>query len=117
MQLCPICKSSRCVEKRTSYGNKVSKKVLRYFPVTSRLKRLYSSRHTAKDMRWHDMNKSKNDGIMHLCDGEVWSHFDATFPKFVKKLRNVRLGLASDGFNPFGTISLSYSIWSVLLIP
>ena len=47
MQLCPICKSSCWIEKRTSDWKKVPKKVLRYFPITSRLKRLYNSRHTA----------------------------------------------------------------------
>jgi len=29
----------------------------------------------------------------------------------------VRLGLASDGFNPFRTMSTTYSTWPVLLIP
>ncbi|KAI9191247.1 hypothetical protein LWI28_005831 [Acer negundo] len=29
---------------------------------------------------------------------------------------NVRLGLASDGFNPFGTMSISYSTWPVVLM-
>ncbi|GJZ96455.1 hypothetical protein Tco_0668789 [Tanacetum coccineum] len=29
--------------------------------------------------------------------------------------RNVRLGLAADGFNPFGNLSQSYSIWPVIL--
>ena len=118
MQLCPICESSHWVEKGTSYRKKVPKKVLRYFPITSSLKRLYSSRHTTKKMRWHDMNKSKNDGIMrHPSDGEAWSHFDITFPEFMKELRNVQLGLVSDGFNPFGTISLLYTMWPMLLIP
>ncbi|KAI9196721.1 hypothetical protein LWI28_026426 [Acer negundo] len=30
--------------------------------------------------------------------------------------RNVKLGLASDGFNPFGTISISHSTWPVVLM-
>ena len=30
--------------------------------------------------------------------------------------RNVRLGLASDGFNPFQTMSVSHSTWPVVLI-
>jgi hypothetical protein len=29
----------------------------------------------------------------------------------------VRLGLASDGFNPFGNMSTTYSIWPVVLMP
>ena len=94
------------MEKRTSEGKKVPKKVLRYFPVTSRLKRIYSSRYTAKEMRWHHIDKSKKDGVMrHPSVGEAWSHFDATFPDFASNPRNVRLGLASDGFNPLGTMS------------
>ncbi|XP_070029792.1 uncharacterized protein [Nicotiana sylvestris] len=31
--------------------------------------------------------------------------------------RNVRLGLASDGFNPFGSMSNAYSMWPLVLIP
>ena len=64
------------------------------------------------------MNKSKNDRIMrHPSDGEAWSYFDATFPESAKEPRNVRLELASDGFNLFRTMSLSFSRWVVLFIP
>jgi hypothetical protein len=43
---------------------------------------------------------------------------DSEFKWFSEKgVRNVRLGLASDGFNPFGMQSLTYSIWLVILIP
>ncbi|XP_026449456.1 uncharacterized protein LOC113349663 [Papaver somniferum] len=31
--------------------------------------------------------------------------------------RNVRLGLATDGFNPFGNMSNAYSLWPVVLMP
>ena len=31
--------------------------------------------------------------------------------------RNVRLGLASDDFNPFGIMSSSNSIWPIVLVP
>ncbi|CAL8991649.1 unnamed protein product, partial [Prunus brigantina] len=33
-------------------------------------------------------------------DGEAWKAFDRTFPEFAAEPRNVRLGLATDGFNP-----------------
>ena len=39
------------------------------------------------------------------------------FPEFAAEIRNVRLGLASDGFNPFGTMSISHSSWPVILMP
>ena len=35
---------------------------------------------------------------------------------FSRDPRNVRLGFASDGFNPFRTMSVSHTTWSVVLI-
>jgi hypothetical protein len=40
-------------------------------------------------------------------------HFD----EFGSEVRNVRLGLATDGFNPFGRMNVSYSTWTIILIP
>jgi len=42
---------------------------------------------------------------------------DATYEWFAEDPRNVRLGLASDGFNPFGMLNVSYSCWPMILIP
>ncbi|KAJ9543051.1 hypothetical protein OSB04_022758 [Centaurea solstitialis] len=115
MQTCPVCGDSRWVDKNTK-GKKVPQKVLRYFPLTPRLKRLYSSRHTAKDMTWHTNGRSTEDGIMrHPVDGSAWKDFDTRYPEFANEPRNVRLGLAADGFNPFGNMSQSYSMWPVIL--
>nr|XP_043639223.1 uncharacterized protein LOC122610292 [Erigeron canadensis] len=113
---CPPCNTSRYEEK--SNGKRKPVKVLRYFPITSRLKRLYASRHTSKDMLWHHENGTKEEGVLrHPSDGMAWKHFDKLFPDFANDPRNVRLGLASDGFNPFGAMSLSYSMWPVVMIP
>nr|GEW99020.1 hypothetical protein [Tanacetum cinerariifolium] len=40
---------------------------------------------------------------------------DTKYLDFEKEPRNVRLGLAVDGFNPFGNLSQSYSMWPVIL--
>jgi len=45
----------------------------------------------------------------------VWKDFDKRYYRFASDSRNVRLGLASDGFNPFGNMSTTYSIWPVIL--
>ncbi|XP_073152210.1 uncharacterized protein [Henckelia pumila] len=91
---------------------------MRYFPLTPRLKRLYSSRHTARDMRWHDAERLKDDGVLrHPADGSAWNMFDEKFPAFSMDPRNVRLGLATDGFNPFGNMSTTYSMWPVMVVP
>lgn len=59
-----------------------------------------------------------NDGIMrHPADSIAWKTFDSWYVEFSSDPRNVRLGLAADGFNPYGNMSTSYSTWPVILIP
>src|SRR4051812_32075815 len=91
---------------------------MRYFPLTPRLKRLFSSRHTAHDMRWHNAKRPNENGVLiHPVDGQAWKTFDQRYPTFAADPRNVRRGLATDGFNPFGNMSVSYSMWPVMLVP
>ncbi|KAL4579492.1 hypothetical protein LXL04_015641 [Taraxacum kok-saghyz] len=75
-------------------GKKVPHKVLRYFPLTPRLRRLYSSRHTAKEMTWHKTGRSEEGKMRHPVDGTAWKDFDAKYPDFAKEPRNIRLALA-----------------------
>ena len=89
----------------------VPHKVLRYFPVGPRLKRLFATSKTTKLMRWHSVRKSKDNDVMrHPVDGKAWQEFDKTHPQFTGDVRNVQLSLAAYGFNPFGNMSLSYSM-------
>jgi hypothetical protein len=39
--------------------------------------------------------------MSHPADGEAWQDFDRVYPDFAEDARNLRLGLATDGFNPF----------------
>jgi len=55
--------------------------------------------------------------MRHSADSIAWNNFDSQYPSFASDPRNVRLGLTSDGFNPFGNMSTSYSVWPVILIP
>nr|GEV04862.1 hypothetical protein [Tanacetum cinerariifolium] len=107
---CPVCNTSRWKDSNTP-GKKVPKKVLRYFSIIPRLQRLYNSSHTAKEMTWHATGKCTKPGKMqHLVDGKAWKDFHTKYSDFAVEPRNVRLGLAADGFNPFGNLSQSYSI-------
>ncbi|GKE14751.1 zinc finger, PHD-type containing protein, partial [Tanacetum coccineum] len=82
--------------------------------VVTILQRLYKSSHTAKEMTWHATRKCTKPGKMqHPVDGRAWKNFDIKYPDFAKEPRNVRLGLAADGFNPFGNLSQSYSMWPI----
>ena len=68
-------------------------------------------------MRWHAEGRIKDGVLRHPADGQAWKSFDDLHPDFSFDSRNVRLGLTSDGFNPFGNMSTSYSTWPVMLVP
>jgi hypothetical protein len=63
------------------------------------------SQHTASHMRWPANERTKDGVLRHLTDGDVWRAFDTLHPDFASDSWNFRLGLASDGFNPFGNVS------------
>lgn len=110
---CPECEEPR-YKVNDGKRKKIPHKVLCYFPLTPRLRRLYMSRKTATEIRWH-CDKRVNDGIArHLADSVEWKEFDKNYPEFAQETCNVRLGLATDGFNPFGNMSTSYSMWPVI---
>nr|GEX50151.1 hypothetical protein [Tanacetum cinerariifolium] len=115
LDFCPVCNTSRWKYSNTP-GKKVPKKVLRYFLIIPRLQRLYKSSHTAKEMIWHATGKyTEPSKMQHPVDGRAWKKFDTMYSDFAKELRNVRLGLAADGFNPFGNLSQAYNMWPVIL--
>ncbi|XP_052176681.1 uncharacterized protein LOC127790985 [Diospyros lotus] len=79
----------------------VPHKKMHYFPLTPRLLRLYASNSTAAEMRWH-ADHVVEDGVMrHPSDSPAWIHFNETHIEFAAEKRNVRLGLCTDGFQPF----------------
>uniref|UniRef100_A0A803LPR4 Uncharacterized protein n=1 Tax=Chenopodium quinoa TaxID=63459 RepID=A0A803LPR4_CHEQI len=89
---------------------------MRYFPLIPRLKRLYMCSKTAEDMRWH-FNREDDKILRHPADGVAWKKFDEKYKEFSANPRSVRLGLASDGFNPYRLMNSNYSTWPVVLIP
>ncbi|KAL6190691.1 hypothetical protein ACLB2K_037085 [Fragaria x ananassa] len=116
LDICPMCKESRYKPSSSSKGENVPWMVLRYLLLIPRLKRLYMSSRTGKKMRWHGRKRTDDDTLRHPADGEAWKSFDRSFPDFAADFRNVRLRLATDGFNPFGNMSLSHSTCSLSLI-
>jgi len=110
---CDICGTSRYKDG----SNKVPHKVLRYLPITDRLQRLYAHEGTAKLMRSHKENLASSTKMLHPCHGEAWKQFDADFPNFAEDARNVRLGIATDGFTPYKLNAASYSCWPVFWVP
>lgn len=121
--VCHVCESSRWkVVKENALsckpkGKRKPAKVLRYFPLIPRIQRLFSTTKTSDDMRWHEEARTKDGKLRHPADGEAWKNFNDRHPEFAKDARNVRIGLASDGFNPFGNQNLKHSTWPVMLVP
>jgi len=68
-------------------------------------------------MRWHDEGRTKDGKLRHPADGKAWEDFNDRNHDFAADARNVRLGLPSDGFNPFQNCSAKHSTWPVMLIP
>ncbi|XP_042413231.1 uncharacterized protein LOC122002205 [Zingiber officinale] len=115
---CPKCGSSRWkVDKVTTKVCKgVPEKVLWYFPVIPRLKRMFKSEQKAEDLIWHSNHKSHDHMMRHPVDSIAWDTINHKWPAFASDPRNLQLGLATDGFNPFGDLSSRYSCWPVILV-
>jgi hypothetical protein len=119
---CLKCGKSRYVELVNEEGEKVVAKVvhkqLRYMSLTLRVKCLFLLRKTAMHMRWHKDCTNRQDGLMvHPSDGDAWKALNNFDPDFASDARNVRIGLATDGFTPFNMTVVSYSCWPVIAIP
>jgi len=117
MDSCPICGTSRWVTHDVKKQKHVPAKYLRHFPLIPRLKRLFLCQKVSEEMSWHEDRRVKDGILRHPADSLQWTHFDELHPEFASEPRNIRLGLASDGFNPFSTMSVSHSTWPVVVIP
>jgi hypothetical protein len=54
--------------------------------------------------------------MSHPANGEAWQDFDREFLDFVKDARNLRLGLATDNFNPFSEKNTKYCTWPMFMV-
>jgi hypothetical protein len=119
---CPKCKSSRFMEVDSGDGRKrqldILLTILQHLPFIPRIQRLYMTEESAKQMTWHKNGKRYNPNKMvHASDGEAWKHFDAIHHEKAEEARNVRVALATDGFNPYGMSAAPYTCWPVFVIP
>jgi len=118
LENCPKCNSSRWkINMQTGEVKKgVPQKVLRYFPIIPRLKRMFRIEEMTKDLRWHFSNKSINGKLRHPVDSVTCEKMNDKYPLFASEERNMRLGLSTDGFNPFNMKNTKYSCWPVLIV-
>ena len=55
--------------------------------------------------------------VGHPTYTEAWIHLDKIDPPFASDPQNMHLGLATNGFNQFGNLSSSHSIWPAFDVP
>jgi hypothetical protein len=91
------------------------KKVVWYFPIIPRLKRLFANEKTTELMRWH-AKKHVNDGkLKHPTDGSQWTAIDSRYKTFKREIRNIWFSLSTNGMNPFNMVNTNHSTWPVTL--
>jgi hypothetical protein len=97
---------------RTFVTTKVAVKQLRYIPIMPRLKQLFLSEKTTKQMRWHkeETRGSEDVNIMsHLADADAWHALDHFDSEFSRDPRSVCIDLLTDSFQPYSSDSTLYS--------
>jgi hypothetical protein len=79
---------------------------------------MFVSERTTIHMRRHKDGERENKEVMvHPSDLDAWKALDNFDPEFARDARNVRIGLVTDGFTPFGDNVASYSCWPVFAVP
>lgn len=109
---CPKCNAPRY----KSESSPIPSKILRHFPLIPRLKRMYRCKRLAELNKWHANRKKEGSNVDCVPDSKAWKHIESLDANFTAEHRNIRMGMALDGVNPFGNQSLSHSTWPVLLV-
>ncbi|XP_026458565.1 uncharacterized protein LOC113359090 [Papaver somniferum] len=67
-------------------------------------------------MLWHDRAQVSSEYVDHPIDSSQWEKMKLKFLLFAAEGRNVWLGISTNGFNPHGVRTLSWSCWPVILV-
>ncbi|XP_074271167.1 uncharacterized protein LOC141595093 [Silene latifolia] len=114
----PRCKSPRYKLKENPHSRKKGGpvKTLWYLPIIPKFKRIFANPKDAEYMVWHQNGRNKDGKLRHVADASQWRNIDRDFSDFGREPRNLRLGLCTDGINPFGTLSTQHSTWPIMLV-
>jgi hypothetical protein len=70
LDMCPKCDASRHKKKETA-----SAKVLWYFSIIPRFRRIYRNAKDAKHLTWHEYERVVDGMLRHLADSPQWIFF------------------------------------------
>ena len=115
---CPVCDRDRY---RQCGRSRVPALILRHFPLVQRLQRMFSSKKLSKLNVWHYYHRSQDGKMRHTADSPQWRFVDTELePEAGNEMfgldpRDIHLGLALDGMNPWSEKHSTQSLTPVML--
>ena len=112
MSLVPCLMIQNCNDAmmQASHEKRPATKVMSYFPIIPRLKRLFATTKIAKLIRWHAKDRVNDGKLWHPTNGAQWRAINHSYKQsFSNEIRNIRFGLSMDGMNPFNMVSNNHS--------
>ncbi|XP_074346491.1 uncharacterized protein LOC141685277 [Apium graveolens] len=112
---CPKCNLSRWkLGKDGRVKTNIPAKVVWYFPIIPRFKRLFKSASTAEMMIWHSYHRIRDGLMRHPAASPSWRNVDHRWPSFGSESGNLHLALSADGINPHNNgLPNRYTCWLV----
>ena len=115
---CPVCDRDRY---RSCGRSRVPVLILRHFPLIPQLQRMFSSKKLSRLNVWHHFHKSQDRKMRHTADSPQWNFVhtelepEAGNNMFGQDPRDIHLGLALDGMNPFSEKRSTLSLTPVIM--
>ena len=118
VEKCPVCDHNRY---RMCGRSRVPSLILRHFPLIPQLQRMFSSKKLSRLNVWHHFHKSRDGKMRHTADSPQWNFVhtelepEAGNNMFGRDPRDIHLGLALDGMNPYSEKRSTQSLTPVIV--
>ena len=115
---CPVCEHARY---RMCGRSRVPSLILRHFPLIPQLQRMFSSKKLSKLNMWHHFHKSEDGKMRHTADSPQWTFVNSELEPevgnnmFGQDPRDIHLGLALDGMNPYSEKRSTQSLTPIIM--
>ena len=115
---CPVCDLDRY---RMCGRSRVPVLILRHFPLIPQLQRMFSSKKLSRLNVWHHFHKSQDGKMRHTADSPQWNFVNTELEPeagnnmFGQDPRDIHLGLALDGMNPYSEKRSTLSLTPVIV--
>jgi hypothetical protein len=90
--------------------------MIRYMPIITWIKQLFLTKSKAMLMDRHVTNKNEDGMMRGLVSSKTWKIVEDRWAQFKEELRHLRLGLATNGINPYSLQQSKYLVWPILVL-